>query len=63
MSKIVSVHSFRGGTGKSNITASLASLLALGSARVAVVDTGIRSPSIYTVFNLDKVEMVHSLND
>ncbi len=30
MSKIVSVHSFRGGTGKSNTTANLAVLLAAG---------------------------------
>ena len=30
MSKIVSIHSFRGGTGKSNITANLAVLTALG---------------------------------
>ncbi len=60
MSKIVSVHSFRGGTGKSNTTASVASLLA---ARVAVVDKDIRPPGIHILFNLDKVEMVHSLID
>jgi MinD-like ATPase involved in chromosome partitioning or flagellar assembly len=63
MSKIVSVHSFRGGTGKSNTTANLASLLALGGARVAVVDTDIQSPGIHILFNLDEAEMVHSLND
>jgi MinD-like ATPase involved in chromosome partitioning or flagellar assembly len=54
------VHSFRGGTGKSNTTASLASLLA---ARVAVVDKDIRPPGIHILFSLDEVEMVHSLND
>ncbi len=63
MSKIVSVHSFRGGTGKSNTTANLASLLALGGARVGVVDTDIQSPGIHILFNLDEAEMVHSLND
>ncbi len=63
MSKILSVHSFRGGTGKSNTTANLASLLAMGGARVGVVDTDIQSPGIHILFNLDDSEMVHSLND
>ncbi len=63
MSKIISVHSFRGGTGKSNSTANLASLLAMGGARVGVVDTDIQSPGIHILFNLDEAEMVHSLND
>ena len=63
MSKIVSVHSFRGGTGKSNTTANLASLLAVDGARVGVVDTDIQSPGIHILFNLDESEMIHSLND
>ena len=63
MSKIVSVHSFRGGTGKSNTTANLASLLAVDGARVGVVDTDIQSPGIHVLFNLDEADMVHSLND
>lgn len=63
MSKIVSVHSFRGGTGKSNTTANLAALLAMSGARVGVVDTDIQSPGIHILFNLDESEMVHSLND
>ena len=63
MSKIVSIHSFRGGTGKSNTTANLAALLAMGGARVGVVDTDIASPGIHVLFNLDESEMVHSLND
>jgi MinD-like ATPase involved in chromosome partitioning or flagellar assembly len=63
MSKIVSVHSFRGGTGKSNTTANLAALLAVDGARVGVVDTDIQSPGIHILFNLNETEMVHSLND
>jgi MinD-like ATPase involved in chromosome partitioning or flagellar assembly len=63
MSKIVSVHSFRGGTGKSNTTANLASLLAMDGLRVGVVDTDIASPGIHVLFNFDENEMVHSLND
>ncbi len=63
MSKIISVHSFRGGTGKSNTTANIAALLAMDGARVCVVDTDINSPGIHVLFNLDESEMVHSLND
>jgi len=63
MSKIVSVHSFRGGTGKSNTTANLAALLAMDGARVGVVDTDINSPGIHVLFNFDESEMRHSLND
>jgi septum site-determining protein MinD len=63
MSKIISIHSFRGGTGKSNTTANIASLLAMDGARVGVVDTDIASPGIHVLFNLDETEMVHSLND
>jgi MinD-like ATPase involved in chromosome partitioning or flagellar assembly len=63
MSKIVSVHSFRGGTGKSNTTANVASLLAMEGNRVGIVDTDIQSPGIHVLFNLDESEVVHSLND
>ena len=39
MSIIVSIHSFRGGTGKSNLTANLATQVALQGKRVSVGDT------------------------
>ena len=63
MPQIISVHSYRGGTGKSNITANLASLLAGSGRRVGVVDTDIQSPGIHILFGLDEAEMRHSLND
>lgn len=63
MAKTVSIHSFRGGTGKSNTTANLAALLAKEGFRVGVVDTDIQSPGIHVLFNLDESDMVHSLND
>ena len=52
MARVISVHSFRGGTGKSNIAASLATALALQGRRVAVVDTDIQSPGIHILFGL-----------
>ena len=63
MSKIISVHSFRGGTGKSNTTANVATLLAADGRRVGVVDTDIQSPGIHVLFGLDETAIVHSLND
>jgi septum site-determining protein MinD len=63
MPKIISVHSFRGGTGKSNSTANLTAILAAQGMRVGVVDTDIQSPGIHVLFGLDEGDMGHSLND
>jgi MinD-like ATPase involved in chromosome partitioning or flagellar assembly len=63
MSKIISVHSFRGGTGKSNTTANIAVLLAADGRRVGVVDTDIQSPGIHVLFGLAGDAIGHSLND
>ncbi|NWF70102.1 MAG: MinD/ParA family protein [Chloroflexi bacterium] len=63
MARIVSVHSFRGGTGKSNTTANLAALLALAGLRVGVVDTDIQSPGIHVLFRLQEDQIKHTLND
>ncbi|MDD4091007.1 MAG: MinD/ParA family protein [Smithellaceae bacterium] len=63
MPKIIAIHSFRGGTGKSNTTANLACLLAQKGQRVGIVDTDIQSPGIHVLFNLDPREISCSLND
>lgn len=63
MSKIISIHSFRGGTGKSNTTANLAALLALRGQRVGVIDTDIASPGIHVLFGMDDTGLGRSLND
>ena len=63
MTKIISVHSFRGGTGKSNTTANLAAQAALQGKRVAIVDTDIQSPGIHVLFGLDETKMGHTLNE
>jgi len=62
VAKIVSIHSFRGGTGKSNLTANLASLVALAGKRVAVVDTDIQSPGIHMPFALAEECVEFALN-
>ena len=63
MSSIISIHSYRGGTGKSNTTANLAALIAKEGLRVGIVDTDIQSPGIHAIFGLEETEMKHSLND
>jgi MinD-like ATPase involved in chromosome partitioning or flagellar assembly len=63
MGKVISVHSFRGGTGKSNLTANLSTSLALTGKRVGIVDTDIQSPGIHVIFNLDENQVNRALND
>jgi MinD-like ATPase involved in chromosome partitioning or flagellar assembly len=63
MSQIVSIHSFRGGTGKSNLVANLATTLMLQGKRVAIVDTDIQSPGIHVLFGLNLEEVNFTLND
>jgi MinD-like ATPase involved in chromosome partitioning or flagellar assembly len=63
MSKIISIHSFRGGTGKSNMVANMAALLAAAGRRIGVIDTDILSPGIHVLFGLDETAMPYSLND
>ncbi|BAB74496.1 MinD/ParA family ATP-binding protein [Anabaena sp. FACHB-709] len=63
MSKIIAIHSFRGGTGKSNLTANLAVAMALQEKRVAIVDTDLQSPGIHALFGIDKTITGKTLND
>ncbi len=63
MAKIISIHSFRGGTGKSNTTANMAALFAAQSLRVGVIDTDIQSPGIHVLFGVDESVIAYSLND
>jgi MinD-like ATPase involved in chromosome partitioning or flagellar assembly len=63
MSKIISVHSYRGGTGKSNLTANLAASLAASGRRVAVVDTDIQSPGVHILLGIEETGDRQTLND
>src|SRR5437588_9973724 len=63
MSTIVSVHSYRGGTGKSNLAANLASSVVQLGKRVAVIDTDIQSPGLHVLFGLDVHTLGKTLND
>jgi MinD-like ATPase involved in chromosome partitioning or flagellar assembly len=63
MTQIISIHSYRGGTGKSNLTANLATTIALSGKRVGIVDTDIQSPGIHILFRLDETKINKTLND
>lgn len=63
VAKIVSIHSFRGGTGKSNTTANLAVSIARRGNRVAIVDTDIQSPGVHVLFQLPEGRVTLALND
>ncbi len=63
MAQIITIHSYRGGTGKSNITANLAYLAARRGLRVAVLDTDLQSPGVHVVLGLDKDRLVYTLTD
>jgi septum site-determining protein MinD len=63
MGRIISIHSFRGGTGKSNTTANVASLLAADGKRVGVMDTDIQSPGVHVLFGLKEDQIHRTLND
>ena len=52
MGKIISVHSFRGGTGKSNITGNLGYTLAAKGKKVCIIDTDVQSPGIHVPLQL-----------
>ncbi|MGC1305920.1 MAG: response regulator [Phormidesmis sp.] len=62
-SKIVAVHSFRGGTGKSNLTSNLAISMARQGKRVGIIDTDLQSPGIHVLFGLDDGALGRTLND
>lgn len=63
MGKIIAIHSFRGGTGKSNITANLAAQAAMANYRVGIIDTDIQTPGIHVLFGLDEKKVEHTLNE
>lgn len=63
MPKVVSIHSYRGGTGKSNFTANLATTVASQGYRVGVVDTDVPSPGIHNLFCLEPEQIGKTLNN
>jgi MinD-like ATPase involved in chromosome partitioning or flagellar assembly len=63
MTTIISIHSFRGGTGKSNTSANIAGQLAALGKKVAIIDTDVQSPGVHVLFGFDESMPGHTLND
>ena len=63
MSSILAIHSFRGGTGKSNLSANLATCLALSGKKVAIFDTDLASPGVHVLFGFEADASAKYLND
>jgi MinD-like ATPase involved in chromosome partitioning or flagellar assembly len=63
MSQIISIHSFRGGTGKSNTVANIASTMARSGLKIGIIDADIQSPGIHVIFGFDEDKIKYSLND
>lgn len=62
MPKVVAIHSYRGGTGKSSFTANIATAIAAQGKRVGVVDIDLPSPGIHNIFNLEVENLKNTLN-
>jgi MinD-like ATPase involved in chromosome partitioning or flagellar assembly len=63
MGKIIAVHSFLRGVGKSNMVANLGFLLAEAGRRVGMVDTDVAAPALHYPFHLDEGLVPHTFND
>lgn len=61
VTKAITVHSFKGGTGKSNLSANTALTLAKRGWNIVLLDFDFRAPSLNALFNLNGVE--YYIND
>jgi septum site-determining protein MinD len=61
MGKIVAVHSYKGGTGKTLLSTNLAVTLAKKGKKVCLLDLDFRAPSLATLLKIEKTQ--HWLND
>src|SRR6266436_2083675 len=62
MTKVIAVHSFKGGTGKTTLTANLAAILAKNR-RVGVMDLDLSGPGLHVLFGVKKSEIKATLTD
>ncbi len=61
--RLIAIHSFQGGNGKSSITANLAGLLAARGQRVGVIDIDIQSPNMHVLLGQAGQKIDYTLND
>lgn len=56
MGKMITIHSYKGGTGKSQISVNLATLYVLNGRRVALLDLDFRAPTLHEVFKPESIK-------
>jgi MinD-like ATPase involved in chromosome partitioning or flagellar assembly len=61
LGKIIAVHSYKGGTGKTLLSVNLAATFVRRGKKVCLLDLDFRAPSLSTLLKVDKAE--HWLND
>jgi septum site-determining protein MinD len=60
---VISVYSYRGGTGKTSCIANLAAIVARCGYRVCVVDANLQTPGIHILLGLNECALKRSLHD
>src|SRR5438552_17925128 len=63
MVNVITVQSFKGGTGKSTISANLAVTLAQLGKRVGVVDLDLEGPGLHVIFGVSDSDVKATIND
>src|SRR5512146_874681 len=56
MSKIIAVHSYKGGTGKTSLSVNLAATFAKAGKKVAIIDLDFRAPSLFAILKAEDSE-------
>jgi septum site-determining protein MinD len=56
LGKIIAVHSYKGGTGKTLLSLNLAATLVQHGKKVCLMDIDFRAPSLYTILKVGKME-------
>ena len=54
MKKIIAIHSYKGGTGKTSLSVNLAASLAKRGRKVAILDLDFRAPSLFSILKMEK---------
>jgi len=63
MASIIAVQSFKGGTGKSTVTANLAVTLAQLGKRIGVIDLDLEGPGLHVIFGVSDNNVRATIND
>ena len=61
MKKIIAIHSYKGGTGKTLMSTNLAAIYAMNKYKVALFDMDFRAPSLHAIFKVNSAK--YWLND